>query len=608
MTWEEDVRKTCQQLVPPLLLATPSGWRLVEDEEATAGAGDSAQQRVVRNAKAVTEWVQSEAPDKLRRLSRLVDRGNEDDDDDDKTGSSSTSDISLQIKALIATTAARFISPRKRSNAETFSINAWTNDERSLWTSPENEQLARQILQQPMLLSSTRSDDEGKRTARFLQMDIVDSLLQSYLRPLFSTTPATSINEATGRARKANNKPTAGGAPLEDEVIWKGGDLKRAQQMRLQGNLVVASEHGGQDVLQARHSGLGCEGVFYICCLAINHVHEDENDAWSQYWAQILPPLLQLLEDPSPRFRLAGTRILSETLLSDSRDPKRQIRVGTLLLRTGVAQIFRQALEASLTFISGRLAGALLQSTAEAWLSLISVTTDELSATQGRSAHALNLDADGGRARFEGLSKLIDDGVLRVWAYAPTSMTSYDLEDLAVTPTIREPVGETRERGDVIDASIAILVRMTSADALGVGIVRYLDVTLEFLTQQLLDIEGKVERAKQKGADSTYRLSLERQVLAAEAIEALINVCTACPAIEPWCARCVTSATRCWLVLQETNDDGARSSGLLSRLGGIIDALHRAKPDRLQHALRHLLELDRTTFTPFLGPHLVTVQ
>ena len=352
---ERAIRQICVQLTPPLLLSSPGRWRLVEDEDQmTNNAGISAKERVIQNVKEVTDWIEIEVPKQLQHLKRLI-------------GGHSNAQYSIQLRALLAITLTKFISFRK-AISQSYSINAWTSSERSLFTSPKNDELASAILRLSLF-------PEGNDA---LPLEVIDAIFQSYIRPLFSSTPSASINESNGRAKQTSKMHSEGAGPREDETVWKGGDMKRAAKMNCFGQEMLVSEKGCTS-LQSRHMGIGAESVLFACCKSIEAASVQDGDIWERYWTEVLPPLLQLLEDPSPRFRLAGTQILSATLLAGYKDPKRRQKLCTLLLRTGVAELFRSTLLTNLTFISVQISGALLQSTADAYIKLVHITSLTLS-------------------------------------------------------------------------------------------------------------------------------------------------------------------------------------------------------------------------------------
>lgn len=583
---EKAIRQLCVKLTPGLLLSSPSRWRAVEDEEQlTDNANTPAKERLIQNAKEVIEWVENEVPKQLRNLISLLE------------GRRTKGPISIETRALIAIALSRFISYRKRIS-QPFSINVWTSNDRNLFTSPKNDEIARKILH----ISIWQNDRIQKDSLPVLPLDVVNVIFKSYIRPLFTTTPSASINEASGRAKQTSKIHTAGSGPREEETVWKGGDLKRAAQMNCLGQDMLISDDGSP-ALRSRHMGIGAESILYMCCKSVELAATEQDDnIWNEYWTEILPPLLQLLEDPSPRFRLAGTQILSATLLAGYEDPKQRQKIGTLLLRTGVAQLFRSVLITNLTFLSVQIAGALLQSTAEAYMKVVRITTEDIVSKVDQ--HQSYLISDGGRARFEQLSQLVEDGVLRVWAYAPSTSTLFEFEQVE---DVYKPENiilqeQTNEDVDVINASISVLKQAAHTDNLGTGIVRYLDVSLEFLLQQLSGLEAKVERARGKVQSQIKALpfiNFHRQLLAAEAILSMLRASSDCPAVEVWSTKCITTCAKCWIIFRQHGFENAQSKRLQLLIHEIVQFFYQQYKTSTEKTIEAISELDPPAFRGF---------
>ncbi|PWN34851.1 uncharacterized protein FA14DRAFT_160277 [Meira miltonrushii] len=576
---EKAIRQICMQLTPTLLLSTPSRWRAVEDEDQLANnTGISAKDRVVQNAKVVTDWVQVEVPKQLQSLKQLME-------------GIPIDHFSIQLRALIAITVSKFISYRK-AIAQPFSINVWTSSERYLFTSPENGEIASRILRLPIFSESNDT----------LPLDVVDTILQSYIRPLFSTTPSASINESSGRAKQKSKMHTAGSGPREDEIVWKGGDPKRSAQMKCLGQDMLITKDGSTP-LQSRHMGIGAESVLFACCKSIEAAPLQDGDTWDRYSAEILPPLFQLLEDPSPRYRLAGTQILSTTLLAGYKDPSRRLKVESLLLRTGLADLIRSIFEINFTFISVQISGALLQSTAEAFVKLMRITTEDLVINDDPSpAHVVS---DGGRARFEQFSLLVENGVLRVWAFAPSTTTLFEIGEDEQAQNRAE--GDEYEDVDVIDASIEILKQAAQSDNLGTGIVRYLDVTLEFLMHQLSGIQDKLQRAREKKLNGNGKVSLvnlHREIVSAEAVLSILQASSDCPYVEDWCGKCILICAQCWFNCRNHYMKGPHSARLDEVINSIVGFFRQHYAATSYECLQSIAKIDDVVFKEFVDLHV----
>lgn len=145
------IDETCQRLVPPVLLASPSGWRYVYDGEDPA--------LVAVKGAAIRQWVMKDAPRELRRLQGILDAlvsapGARHGGDKASPGKPRSSTLlgqpqdkaedclTVETKARIVITAARFVCPRRRQRQVCYRLEKWSAAERDVWTSPENERLA----------------------------------------------------------------------------------------------------------------------------------------------------------------------------------------------------------------------------------------------------------------------------------------------------------------------------------------------------------------------------------------------------------------------------------------------------------------------------------
>lgn len=545
------------------------------------------------------------------------------------------------------------------------------------------------ILQHPLLAKEGHSQID-RSLACSVDAEIAVFLLGEYIRPLFRTTQSNNVSSSTGRAKN----PTANlvdqsarrGAPLDDEVIWKGGDLRTARNVRVLGSAIVTglvethdvSDSNKRDLSEAiaeRHAGLGCAGVLYVCLSSIRDAvrrsvtsraasDATNDDLWAEHWPLLLPPLLQLLEDPAPRYRLMGTAILGKTVLGaadphagsncidDDAQAHLRMRMSSLLLRTGVASLLARTLDANVTQISHGLAAALFQATSEAWLQLTSLTSADMARHDGRHgqyrAILANVKDDGGKARYERLSELIDAGILRTWAYAPSSARVEDILDPDGAESEADTGGgsveteddargldygwevckESYEADNLLDVTFEALARLAGPGFLGVGIVRYLDACLEFLLQHLTaGLESKVsrwrqretEQHKQRGAAQTASVggmtaplpSLSRECCAANAVLALVNAARLCPGLKAWTAQCLIAAAKCWTLLDDvdseadaaTTDDG-HSDGpaqLRQLLTSIVAVLALAQPGLFAAVVKRLEAIERGRFRALFG-------
>jgi hypothetical protein len=325
--------------------------------------------------------------------------------------------------------------------------------------------------------------------------------------------------------------------------------------------------------------------VLFICCDSLMADRQGAGEILRERWPLVLPPLLAILEDSSPLYRLIGSRILSTTLLR-----KNTSHVGSLLLQTGVATLLRQRLESNLTFISTELSAALLQSSADTLILLSQATTVDMYEVSSAPRNAIQ---DGGKERFDQLSRLMDEGVVRVWVYAPTTVASMDLNT-----EVSSQEGSDLEPSDILNASINVLIRLTEKECLGIGIARYLDLTLEFLTAQMIGLEARLDR---KCKSDRTSITLDREICSARAIEALLMVCKQAPGVLTWSSRCLDAVARCWTLLQDRREED-KVKNLFAHLHNIVQALVDAQPHLMAQNLQKLIALDKATFEALVKP------
>lgn len=187
----------------------------------------------------------------------------------------------------------------------------------------------------------------------------------------------------------------------------------------------------------------------------------------------------------------------------------------------------------------------------------------------------------------------MEEGVIRVWAYAPTLVSSLDDVLLNLETNADENgIESDTEASDVINASIQILDRLAQPELLGLGMARYLDLALEFLSAQLIGLEMRLNRHEKAEQAS---LSLNREICATKAMQSLLFICKEAPGIRKWSSRCLDAAARCWVLLQD-QQDRRQVTILFSHLHGIVQALSNAHPAFMSQQFQKLLDLDRTVF------------
>ncbi|KAF8727812.1 hypothetical protein AX14_006966 [Amanita brunnescens Koide BX004] len=247
------------------------------------------------------------------------------------------------------------------------------------------------ILSKPDLLSSFL--DPSTNT---LPLPVLEAVLTNHIKPIFDPNAHPGINSTTGR-----KLPRPAGGPSASQDFYDSQGWK---------------EHPG------------IENVIQWCLKYI------DRDQYERIWHLLIPPIMTMLDDYEPKYKLSGVKIVQEML---------NIVPGSLLRRTGVEGLIHSSLANCLAHLRDEKSPYLIREAINAQLELTLLTTRV-----------------GERAYFDQLCELLGEGVISgVWFYG------YDQED-------------------VILASIEALPRLITA--LGIGCVRFLKALIAQLTDPLI--------------------------------------------------------------------------------------------------------------------------
>ncbi|CAD6892309.1 unnamed protein product [Tilletia controversa] len=451
-----------RSLTIPLCLRP--GFDALEFEE--GGADDEA----------TRSWIRSTVPATLTQLRELLDQQA---GESSSSSSSSSSDDGIEEKSAIVACVARFWTPGLRcfdeegegeGEGEPQSVLRSDEDVEARagldsWTTADNIAQARAVLDNPFL---NRNGDSLK---------IALYLLQHYIRPLFSLATSTNpqLDPDTGRARRADplltSVPATSGTSEVDAALWRGraGHAGSNDGLELLGCPLEFESDERQDCMRRRNAALGCWNVLGWCLIQLGTRRQQRGSApsstsgpgidlspsatgtasskastaWEQHWHLVLPPLLTLLEDSDPHFRLLGTRLLLTAVL----DPRSRDGEGvppSLLIRTNVVPLLMGALETSFTFITSGRGHVLLDAALGAARKIVLLTTAPIQRSSllstagmqgdGEEAKAKEkkaqghgqgwIEEDGGRARAEELSALLMDGIFKIWSFPVRSASA----------------------------------------------------------------------------------------------------------------------------------------------------------------------------------------
>ncbi|KAK0556414.1 hypothetical protein OC844_005856 [Tilletia horrida] len=479
-----------------------------------------------------SSWIQHAAPSALSELHALLDK---DDDTTLPTAAGAVEEDEIKRRSAIVVAAARLWVPKLNTPED----NGEEGQGRGLhtvlrvdedgqvaqggcdeWTTAENVAQAQAVLEHPRLWVGNND----------VRLRIAIHLLQHYLRPLFSAsiTTSASVDPHTGRARHRDplltSVPATSGSAFEDRAaaLWKGSSPAfdgTGADVTVLGGQDVEFEHGKQ----ARNAAIGCWNVLGWCLIQLGRGGGPASEPgkavvaaaaarWEQHWPLVLPPLLTLLEDSDPHFRLIGTRLLLTAVLDPVNDEDGETQHGvpaSLLIRTNVVPLLMRSLETSYAFIttSGTQAHVLLDAALAAARSLVLLTTAPIqlrmpSQEQGnteteRLGPGMNgtrqtwIAQDGGMARAGQLAAILMDGIFKVWSFPVRTSSSatagkislrHDLIRVTfrwlrilVLPPSSSPSRRTESSAEARQQS------KISGQALGIASARFLGVICEFV-------------------------------------------------------------------------------------------------------------------------------
>ncbi|PFH50332.1 hypothetical protein AMATHDRAFT_85853 [Amanita thiersii Skay4041] len=280
-----------------------------------------------------------------------------------------------------------------------FTITAYIaaeNDEgkHKRWISPSRTDLANDIAN--AFLTPQSSIDTS---AYALPLPLLEVLLANRIKPIFQNNIHPSINPTTGR-----KLPRPAGGPLASQDFYEEQHWKE-------------------------HPGIG--NVMLWC---VQHI---QNDYYERIWHLLIPPLMTMLDDYEPKYKLDGVRIVEVMMKTVP---------GYLLKRTGVDGLIRSSLSTCLTHLESEFTPALIRETINAQIELTSLS-----------------EKIGEQAYFNQLCDVLGEGIIGgVWFYGA-------------------------DKQEAVLASMEALPRLIKA--LGIGTVRYLKALLAQILEPLIPRE-----------------------------------------------------------------------------------------------------------------------
>lgn len=361
-------------------------------------------------------------------------------------------------------------------------------------------------------------------------------------------------------------------------MVWKGGALDGEGRRFLVSNVEDdPSQVNANSRVGERNQVLGSWNVLAWCIDTISKAQlfdkstSLEENPWDTSVSLVLPPLLALLDDPTPHFRFIGATILGRCALRSFEEKSNDTPLEelgsippTLLIRLGVAPLLLDSLESSLTYTNDERDGSgprLLDASLRASRALILLTT--FNSNSAIISPSTFLEDDAGSARSLKLHSLVVEGILKVWSYLPSIPSSFTTSE--------------RQQAHHSTLQITFYWLQILCKDLGAFSARFSGLVIEFLSSKL-DLgfdQLEDELPKRQKEMELFWKNLEGKVLtclaASAALKQLLNSLLSVsqsqsipsstskevpevsipPSFELWGEGMVAACARCWVQLND---------------------------------------------------------
>ncbi|KDQ20846.1 hypothetical protein BOTBODRAFT_124701 [Botryobasidium botryosum FD-172 SS1] len=333
------------------------------------------------------------------------------------------------------------------------------------------------------------------------QRAMVKVTLESGIKPLFIGNIHPVINPETGRKLPRAAGGAGAAQDFYEDQLWK-------------------------------QRGIGCWNTIRWC---IQHLGREDID---EIWPLIIPPVMTILEDYDPPFKIRGLLIVRDLLERVS---------GGLLKRTGIDTLFYSAFTTALTFLTSPETPSLLPLTISCYRLLVEKTTDPSSQTF-----------------YEKLWDLVSRGIINPWAWAGDNL-------------------------EIMIASVDALPELVIS--LGIGSSRFLKAFIPQLSDNLIPKPYTlISRRLQLSSAKCLIVIIQ---------ECKPRIASWNGRILDGILRCWVSLQEAG---ESGDTDGELSATLSQCLQDLCIALPEATPDLHKNEFCRLRELDETMFTPLLPP------
>lgn len=293
--------------------------------------------------------------------------------------------------------------------------------------------------------SAASTNEEEDKPQIQPEVSTAVSLLQSYIKPLFSTPKHVKDD---GRLKPVpvgivdlKGDPSLHDVQIAEEVVWKGGgpadDSRWATSVRTTSDVDTKAN----DVVAQRHAGIGAVNVVAWCASVLGAALADaqpRSEAAAQastWWSLIIPPLVTILEDSDVRVRLVGVRAAYSLLIPTSPSTDEEPRAISMLLRSGLAPLVHHALDFNLHLLDHRFSPILVWDSVLTQRVLILLTTSPAQLTNT----VVDLDKTPPAVqRFDHLYHVLDHAILRVLTFLHLPHAPFALPPLTSQPSHTE--------------------------------------------------------------------------------------------------------------------------------------------------------------------------